>query len=282
MKGFGIDIKDPNHYGDERRHAHRRPSVGQAAPRKAAAPAWRTCSRRIPDINVVYTINEPTAAGAYEALKAAGKDDGSVLVVSVDGGCPGVKNVEAGVIGATSQQYPLLMASMGVRGGRRVRQVRQEARADPRPELLQHRRQPDHRQAGRRRPVDHDQRGPGASAGADVPGRLQAVLDCNDERSSRNGRSSICGAPAWLGRRDERQRQTAQRRHGRITSSIAAGRRRQRRHLRGRERIAAQAHPALPARQSDGDSVHRSGRSARALLQPAGRHRASSRRSTCR
>ena len=46
-----------------------------------------------PDINVVYTINEPTAAGAYEALKAAGKDDGSVLMTSVDGGCPGVKNV---------------------------------------------------------------------------------------------------------------------------------------------------------------------------------------------
>ena len=37
-----------------------------------------------------------------------------MLIVSVDGGCPGVKNVEEGVIGATSQQYPLLMASMGI------------------------------------------------------------------------------------------------------------------------------------------------------------------------
>ena len=46
-----------------------------------------------PAINVVYTINEPSAAGAYEALKAAGKADGHVLIVSVDGGCPGVKNV---------------------------------------------------------------------------------------------------------------------------------------------------------------------------------------------
>src|SRR5207244_4672760 len=73
-----------------------------------------TLLQKDPSINVVYTINEPTAAGAYEALKAAGKADGSVLVVSVDGGCPGVKNVKAGVIGATSQQYPLLMASMGV------------------------------------------------------------------------------------------------------------------------------------------------------------------------
>ncbi len=70
------------------------------------------CLQQDPDINVVYTINEPSAAGAYEALKAAGKTD--VLVVSVDGGCPGVKDIQAGVIGATSQQYPLLMASMGI------------------------------------------------------------------------------------------------------------------------------------------------------------------------
>mgnify|MGYP002148152093 CR=1 FL=1 len=66
-----------------------------------------------PDINVVYTINEPAAAGAYEGLKAVGREK-DTLIVSVDGGCPGVKNVEAGVIGATSMQFPLLMASMGV------------------------------------------------------------------------------------------------------------------------------------------------------------------------
>jgi fructose transport system substrate-binding protein len=63
---------------------------------------------------VVYTINEPSAAGAYEAIKAAGKADGHILIVSVDGGCPGVKNVKAGIIGATSMQFPLLMASKGV------------------------------------------------------------------------------------------------------------------------------------------------------------------------
>ena len=64
-------------------------------------------------INVVYTINEPTANGAYKALKAAGKDAG-VIVVSVDGGCAGVQLIKDGVIGATAQQYPLLMASLGV------------------------------------------------------------------------------------------------------------------------------------------------------------------------
>lgn len=67
------------------------------------------------DINVVYTINEPTAFGAAEALKAAGKTIGSdVIIVSVDGGLAGVEAVKAGDIQATSQQYPLRMASLGV------------------------------------------------------------------------------------------------------------------------------------------------------------------------
>ena len=78
--------------------------------------AMENCLQKNPDINLVYTINEPAAAGAYQALKAAGKDKG-VVIVSVDGGCAGVKNVKAGVIAATSQQYPLKMASMGVAAG---------------------------------------------------------------------------------------------------------------------------------------------------------------------
>ncbi|WP_208507381.1 hypothetical protein [Variovorax paradoxus] len=31
------------------------------------------CLRSAPDINLVYTINEPTAAGVHEALKSAGR-----------------------------------------------------------------------------------------------------------------------------------------------------------------------------------------------------------------
>ena len=74
-----------------------------------------TCLSKNPDINVVYTINEPTAFGAAEALKAAGKTIGQdVFVVSVDGGLAGVEAVKAGTIQATSQQYPLKMASLGV------------------------------------------------------------------------------------------------------------------------------------------------------------------------
>jgi thiamine pyrophosphate-dependent acetolactate synthase large subunit-like protein len=106
-----------------------------------------------PMINVVYTINEPAAAGAYEALKAIGREN-DVLIVSVDGGCPGVQNVKDGVIGATSQQYPLLMASLGHRSHRRMGQGRHQAGADRRQELLRYRRGACHRQAGRRRRVD--------------------------------------------------------------------------------------------------------------------------------
>ena len=71
------------------------------------------CLSKNPDINLVYTINEPAAFGAYTAIKAAGKEK-DITIVSVDGGCQGVQGVVDGQIAATSQQYPLKMASMGV------------------------------------------------------------------------------------------------------------------------------------------------------------------------
>ena len=75
--------------------------------------AMENLLQKDPSINLVYTINEPAAAGAYAALQAAGKQN-DVTIVSVDGGCPGVAAVKSGQIGATSQQYPLKMASEGV------------------------------------------------------------------------------------------------------------------------------------------------------------------------
>jgi fructose transport system substrate-binding protein len=39
------------------------------------------------------------------------------MILSVDGGCDGVKDTASGKIAATSQQYPLKMASMGVQAG---------------------------------------------------------------------------------------------------------------------------------------------------------------------
>jgi fructose transport system substrate-binding protein len=74
------------------------------------------CLQKNPDINLVYTINEPTAAGAFKALKAAGKEKG-VVIVSVDGGCQGIRDIASGAIAATAQQYPLKMAALGVAAG---------------------------------------------------------------------------------------------------------------------------------------------------------------------
>ena len=113
MAGFGIDVKDPNKYGDENDPRICTHEVSQGDP-AVGRTAMENALQKCPNVNVVYTINEPAAAGAWEALKAVGKDDGSVLIVSIDGGCPGVANVKAGVIGATSQQYPLKMASMAL------------------------------------------------------------------------------------------------------------------------------------------------------------------------
>jgi len=75
--------------------------------------AMETCLQKDPAINLVYTINEPAAFGAYRAITSAGKAN-KITIVSVDGGCTGVRGVKAGQIAATSQQYPLKMASLGV------------------------------------------------------------------------------------------------------------------------------------------------------------------------
>ncbi|MFN8573315.1 MAG: sugar ABC transporter substrate-binding protein [Gemmatimonadaceae bacterium] len=112
LKGFGLAAPDAktntlgkptgvvcmaDGFGDQ--------SKGQAA--------MENCLQKSPDVNVVYTINEPTAAGAYKAIKAAGKEK-NVILVSVDGGCQGVRDVGAGAIAATAQQYPVHMAELGV------------------------------------------------------------------------------------------------------------------------------------------------------------------------
>ncbi|MEM8956571.1 MAG: sugar ABC transporter substrate-binding protein [Pseudomonadota bacterium] len=112
LTGFGIDVKDPSKWGDEDDPR----IVGNdvtAGNEEGGRRAMENLLATDPTINVVYTINEPAAAGAYEALDAIGRA-GDVLIVSVDGGCPGVENIQDGVIGATSQQYPLLMASKGM------------------------------------------------------------------------------------------------------------------------------------------------------------------------
>ena len=89
--------------------------------------AMENLLQKDPDVNVVYTINEPAAAGAYEALKAVGREK-DVLVVSVDGGCPGVKNVAGRRHRRDLDAVPAADGLHGRGSDRRVREVRQEAR----------------------------------------------------------------------------------------------------------------------------------------------------------
>ncbi len=112
LHGFGIDIRDPRNVGDESDPRIVGHDVTQGA-EEGGRRAMENLLQRDPSINVVYTVNEPSAAGAYEALKAVGRESG-VTIVSVDGGCAGVANVRDGVIGATAMQFPLQMAVLGV------------------------------------------------------------------------------------------------------------------------------------------------------------------------
>ncbi len=69
-----------------------------------------------PEVNVVYTVNEPAALGALDALKEAGADLDRTILVSIDGGCRAMKNaVRPGEIDATAMQFPANMAREGVR-----------------------------------------------------------------------------------------------------------------------------------------------------------------------
>src|SRR5215210_2393389 len=105
LKGFGIKEGDPQIVGAA-------PTLGDQAKGQAA---MENLLQKDKGINIIYSINEPSGFGGATALKAAGKDPKDFILVSVDGGCDAIKRgIKTGVIDATSQQYPLKMASLGV------------------------------------------------------------------------------------------------------------------------------------------------------------------------
>jgi fructose transport system substrate-binding protein len=112
LTGFGINVPDKNVIGDIADPQIVGRDVTDGA-EEGGRTAMENLLQKDSSINLVYTINEPAASGAYAALEAAGKQN-DVTIVSIDGGCPGVAAVKAGQIGATSQQYPLKMAQEGV------------------------------------------------------------------------------------------------------------------------------------------------------------------------
>jgi fructose transport system substrate-binding protein len=124
LEGMGIDVADPKKNGDEAKTGKYTGGKGgdyeivgneaTGANEEGGQKGMENLLAKNPNINVVYTINEPTASGAYAALTAAGKTTADFILVSVDGGKAGVQEVADGHIAATSQQYPLKMADLGV------------------------------------------------------------------------------------------------------------------------------------------------------------------------
>ena len=112
LEGFGIPVKDMKTFSQSDSPQIVGSDVTQGS-EDGGRKAMENILQKADKIDVVYAINEPSAYGGYAALKAAGRDKG-VLIVAIDGGCDGVKMIKDGIIGADSQQYPLLMAADGV------------------------------------------------------------------------------------------------------------------------------------------------------------------------
>ena len=105
LEGFGVKEGAPEIVGAA-------DTLGETA---KGQTAMETLLQKDPEINVVYSINEPSGFGGATALKAAGTKPDDVIVTSVDGGCDAIeKGIKTGTIDATSQQYPLKMAELGV------------------------------------------------------------------------------------------------------------------------------------------------------------------------
>ena len=105
LAGFGVQQGDPVVVG----------SADTEGDEDLAREAMADLLTGTPGVNVVYTVNEPAAAGAVAALQDAGADLDEVVVVSVDGGCEAVRGlVRSGEVDATAQQYPENMAREGV------------------------------------------------------------------------------------------------------------------------------------------------------------------------
>lgn len=116
MQGFGIDVGDVTVIGDEDdpRIAGQEDGNGN---QEDSVQAMELLLQANPDINVLYTINEPSARGAVQAMETFGLTPDDILIVSVDGGCEAMTDIDDGIINATAQQYPGRMAELGVEWG---------------------------------------------------------------------------------------------------------------------------------------------------------------------
>lgn len=106
LEGFGVSEGDPGIVA----------AVDTEGDREQGRARMSEILLKTPDVNVVYTVNEPAALGALDALESVNADLGRVVLVSIDGGCGAMKSaVRPGMIDATAMQFPANMAREGVR-----------------------------------------------------------------------------------------------------------------------------------------------------------------------
>jgi fructose transport system substrate-binding protein len=103
LNGFGINTKQLYVVGDQITNGDQ--GKGQTA--------MENILTAHPDVNLVWTVNEPAAFGAATAIKAKGLA-GKIKIVSMDGGCRGIKGVRDGIIDTDVMQSPAQMAKLGV------------------------------------------------------------------------------------------------------------------------------------------------------------------------
>jgi fructose transport system substrate-binding protein len=90
--------------------------LATAATNGDPATAQRAMSQLLdqhPDLDAAYTVDEPAAEGAHQALLARGVA-GRVKLATIDGSCPGVLSVRSGRYVADVMQFPTAMATEGV------------------------------------------------------------------------------------------------------------------------------------------------------------------------
>ncbi len=126
LEGMGIDPSSDSQLAQEPRQGQYE-GAGQDKggpyviachqPTQGAVDGGRTameqCLQANPDINVVYSANEPAARGAFAALQAANATQ-KAFIVTIDGSCEGMEDVKSGTFAADATQYPGDMAAIGV------------------------------------------------------------------------------------------------------------------------------------------------------------------------
>ena len=156
LEGMGIDVADPKKNGDEAKTGKYTGGKGGDykivcnEPTQGAEDGGRTAMENCLSKNPTSTSSTRSTSRPRSAPARPSRRPGSpdALIVSVDGGCAGVKSVKDGVIGADLPAVPAEDGDARRRGHRQDRARRREADDLRGSGLLQHRCRAGDRQAG--------------------------------------------------------------------------------------------------------------------------------------